>query len=66
MNKQLMPLTIHESAEFVRVAFNNDPDDWIAEYRKAGGFPARAWAERIVMLHAQRESEQDREGKHNG
>ena len=66
MNEQLTPLTIHESAEFVRVAFNNDPDDWITEYRKDGNFPARRWAERMVMLHAQRGAEQHQMVAPNG
>lgn len=51
-------LTIHESAEFVRIIFNNNPEDWIAEYRKEGGFPARRWAERAVAMYDKHQSEQ--------
>ena len=52
---QLTILTICESAEWVRVVFNEDVDDWIAEYRKTDNFPARQWAERIVTLYEQRQ-----------
>ena len=50
-------LTIHESAEAVRVVFNNDPDDWLVEDRKENDFPARQWAERIINLYQQQNVE---------
>lgn len=51
----LPELTIHKLADSIRVIFNNDPDDWIAEYRKTDSFPARQWAERIIDLYEQRQ-----------
>lgn len=58
MHEQPLILTLHESAEFIRVICNHDPSDWIAEYRKVNNFPARQWAERMVAHYTQRQTEQ--------
>ena len=46
-----MKLTLIETKEAYLVVFDNNPDDWVARFSKSQGFPAREWAERMVMLY---------------
>jgi hypothetical protein len=47
-------LTIVETETAVLVVWAEDPEDWVARFAKRPGFPARAWAERMVGLYARR------------
>jgi hypothetical protein len=41
-------LVVIEEADRVLVAYADDPCDWLCEFSKAGGFPARRWADGMV------------------
>jgi hypothetical protein len=43
-------LVVVEEPERVLVAYADDPSDWLCEFSKAGGFPARRWAESMVAI----------------
>jgi len=45
-------LIVVETREAFLVAYASDPDDWIASFKKSATFPARVWAERMVMLYS--------------
>jgi hypothetical protein len=47
-------LTVVEEADRVLVVAEDDPEDWLCTFAKAGGFPARAWAERMARAHNER------------
>ena len=38
-------LVVIEEPERVLVAHADDPSDWLCEFSKADGFPARRWAD---------------------
>jgi hypothetical protein len=44
-------LTTVDTETAVLVAPADDPEDWVACFEKRAGFPAQAWAERMVALH---------------
>ena len=44
-------LVVIEEPERVLVAYADDPSDWLCEFSKAGGFPARRWAEAMVAAY---------------
>ncbi len=41
-------LAIVEEDDRVLVVVEGDPGDWLCAFSKAGGFPARRWAEQMV------------------
>lgn len=43
-------LVVIEREDAIIVAWADAPQDWVASFRKAEGFPAREWAERMVSL----------------
>jgi hypothetical protein len=45
------PLVVLEEPDRVVVAYADDPSDWLCEFSKAGGFPARRWAEAMVAAY---------------
>ena len=44
-------LVVIEEPERVLVAYADDPSDWLCEFSKAGGFPARRWAEAMAAAY---------------
>jgi hypothetical protein len=44
-------LEVYETHSAFVVASAADPEDWIARFEKAVGFPAREWAERMASLY---------------
>jgi hypothetical protein len=44
-------LVVVEEPDRVVVAYADDPSDWLCEFSKAGGFPARRWAEAMVAAY---------------
>jgi hypothetical protein len=42
-----------EEAAFL-VVREGDPEDWLARFDKANGFPAREWAENMVRVYNRR------------
>jgi hypothetical protein len=47
-------LAVVEEADRVLVVAEDDPGDWLCAFAKGGGFPARAWAERMARAHNER------------
>ena len=47
------PLIIIETEQEVIVAWDDDPEDWIARFRKDGEFPAYYWASRMQSLYTE-------------
>ena len=52
------PLIVLETDEAFIVVREADPDDWIARFDKGTLFPAREWAERMVMQYNARRSDE--------
>jgi hypothetical protein len=44
-------LVVIEEPDRVVVAYADDPADWLCEFSKAGGFPARRWADAMVAAY---------------
>ena len=44
-------LAIVEEEDRVLVVVEGDPGDWLCAFDKAGGFPARRWAEQMVQAY---------------
>lgn len=55
-------LIVVETTAAFQVAYADNPDDWVATFRKADGFDAHAWAERMVQLYGERQSVEDEAG----
>ncbi len=51
-------LTIVEEAAAFFVVRAEDPDDWLVRFEKDPGFPAREWAENMVLVYNRRLSRQ--------
>jgi hypothetical protein len=47
-------LAVREEEAAFFVVLEGDPDDWLARFAKAGGFPAREWAENMVRVYNRR------------
>ena len=45
------PLIVLDEPDRVVVAYADDPSDWLCEFSKAGGFPARRWADAMVAAY---------------
>jgi hypothetical protein len=45
------PLLLWEGPDAFFVGWESQGDGWIARFEKRQGFPARAWAERMVELY---------------
>ncbi len=43
-------LAFREEETAFLVVREADPDDWLARFDKDGGFPAREWAENMVLV----------------
>ena len=43
-------LAVREEEAAFLVVREGDPDDWLARFDKAGGFPAREWAENMARV----------------
>ena len=43
-------LAVREEEGAFLVVRADDPEDWLARFEKDGEFPARAWAENMVLL----------------
>ncbi len=50
-----MQLTLIETEEAYLVVFDNNPDDWVAHFRKSNHFSAQEWAARMAKLYNLRE-----------
>jgi hypothetical protein len=44
-------LALVEEEDRVLVVVEDDPGDWLCAFSKAGGFPARRWAEQMVGIY---------------
>jgi hypothetical protein len=44
-------LTVVEEADRVLVVREDDPADWLCAFAKAGGFPARRWAQDMARTY---------------
>lgn len=49
-------LAVREGESEYFVVWAGDPDDWIACFEKDAGFPAREWAENMVLVYNRRVS----------
>ena len=47
-------LAVREEATAFLVVREEDPEDWLARFEKAEGFPARVWAENMVRVYNRR------------
>ena len=47
-------LAVREEASAFLVVREEDPEDWLARFEKADGFPAREWAENMVRVYNRR------------
>ena len=47
-------LAVREEEAAFLVVREGDPDDWLARFDKAGGFPAREWAENMARVYNRR------------
>ena len=47
-------LAVREEEAAFLVVREGDSDDWLARFDKAGGFPAREWAENMVRVYNRR------------
>jgi hypothetical protein len=47
-------LAVREEATAFLVVRKGDPEDWLARFDKADGFPAREWAENMVRVYNRR------------
>ena len=47
-------LAVHEEVTAFLVVREGDPEDWLARFEKANGFPAREWAENMVRVYNRR------------
>jgi hypothetical protein len=47
-------LAVREEAAAFLVVREEDPEDWLARFEKADGFPARGWAENMVRVYNRR------------
>lgn len=47
-------LAVREERAAFFVVREEDPDDWLVRFDKAGGFPAREWAENMVRVFNRR------------
>lgn len=47
-------LAVREEEAAFLVVREGDPEDWLARFDKANGFPAREWAENMVRVYNRR------------
>ena len=47
-------LAVREEETAVLVVREEDPEDWLARFEKAGGFPAREWADNMASVYNRR------------
>jgi hypothetical protein len=47
-------LAVREEEAAFLVVREGDPDDWLARFDKANGFPAREWAQNMVRVYNRR------------
>ena len=47
-------LTLIETDYEVVVAWADNPEDWVARFKKDGEFPAHYWAERMQSLYTEK------------
>jgi hypothetical protein len=47
-------LAVREEERAFLVVRAADPEDWLARFEKAGGFPAREWAENMARVYNRR------------
>jgi hypothetical protein len=47
-------LAVREEQAAFLVVREGDPEDWLARFDKANGFPAREWAENMVRVYNRR------------
>ena len=47
-------LAVREEEAAFLVVREGDPEDWVARFDKANGFPAREWAENMVRVYNRR------------
>jgi hypothetical protein len=47
-------LAVREEEAAFLVVREEDPEDWLARFEKADGFPAREWAENMVSVYNRR------------
>jgi hypothetical protein len=47
-------LAVREEEGAFLVVRAADPEDWLARFEKAGGFPAREWAENMARVYNRR------------
>jgi hypothetical protein len=47
-------LAVREEEAAYFVVREGDPEDWLARFDKANGFPAREWAENMVSVYNRR------------
>ena len=47
-------LAVREEAAAFLVVREGDPEDWLARFDKANGFPAREWAQNMVRIYNRR------------